>query len=139
MKKTLVAIAISVIALFAAQNANGQVRTLTSDMFFSKIWDNDNETFINKNGIVIDFYATWCKPCHIMKPIFDNVANEYYNYHFYRVDIDEEESLSGMFGIDAIPTIIYIPHFNVNRTYYQSTGVIERKELIRNIKKYLKL
>jgi thioredoxin len=138
MKKTLT-VAVLLTALFAAQDANGQVRTLTSDMFFAKIWDKSNETFINKNGIVIDFYATWCGPCRIMKPIFDNVADEYYNYHFYRVDIDKEEELSEMFGIEAIPSIIYIPPQSVNRTYFQSTGVIERKELIRNIKKYLKL
>jgi thioredoxin len=138
MKKILFLITVFVTALVVVQNASAQVRTLTADMFFIKIWDKSNETFINKNGIVIDFYATWCGPCRIMKPIFDNVADEYYNYLFYRVNVDSEEGLSEMFGIEAIPAIIYIPPNSVNRTYFQSTGVIERKELIRNIKKYLK-
>jgi thioredoxin-like negative regulator of GroEL len=106
-------------------------------MFFSRIWDNVNETFMNEYGIVIDFYATWCKPCYVMKPIFESVANEYYNYHFYRVDIEQEEALAEMFGIEAIPSIIYIPAKSVNGIYFQTTGVIEKRELIRNIKKYL--
>jgi thiol-disulfide isomerase/thioredoxin len=118
--------------------ANAQVRTLTSEMFFARIWDKSNARFINESGIIIDFYATWCRPCYVMKPIFESVSNEFYNYYFYRVDIEQEEDLSEMFGIEAIPAIIYIPPKSANGKYFQSTGVITRRELINNIKKYLK-
>ena len=119
-------------------SVNAQVRTLTSNTFFSKIWNERTENFINEHGIVIDFYATWCRPCYVMKPIFESVANEYsHYYYFYRVNIEEEEEISEMFGIESIPTIVYIPPKSVNGKYFQTTGVIERRELIKNIKKYL--
>lgn len=136
MKKFILIIVLALI--LSPKEAGAQVRALTYDSFFQKIYDKNNGRFINQNGIVIDFYASWCKPCHRMRPIFDDVSGEFYNYYFYRVDAEAEEELSEIFGIGAYPTIIYIPPYSANGKYFQSTGVIERKELRRNVKKYLK-
>jgi thioredoxin-like negative regulator of GroEL len=125
-----------VVFMVCTKVCDAQVKTLTSHEFFTKIWDEDEEEFINRYGIVIDFYATWCKPCHTMSPIFNNVARMYSSYYdFYRIDIDEEE-LAEMFEVNAIPMLIYIPARS-DGTYYQTTGLISQEELIRNIKRYL--
>lgn len=59
---------------------------------------------------VIDFYATWCRPCKMMSPIVEQLAKDYAGkMDFYKVDIDKEQELSSVFGIQSIPTFLFIP------------------------------
>lgn len=122
-----------VTALFVTQKANAQVRTLTTDMFLSNLWDENNKRFTNDKLIVIEFYATWCRPCYTMRPIFESVAREYYYYNFYSVDIDNEPELAKFFELKSIPTIAYIPPRDDGR-YLLSMGVIEKWQVIKYMK-----
>jgi len=127
-----------IISMLVSFNAFAQVKALTSNEFFSEIYDNENEVFVNKYGIVIDLYATWCGPCRVMAPIFDNVAWQYSSYfNFYRVDIDEEEDIADFFGVKSIPMLIYIPAKRNNSSFYSSSGVISKEALLDKIKKYI--
>ena len=59
---------------------------------------------------VIDFYATWCRPCKMMSPIVEQLAKDYAGkMDFYKVDIDKEQELASVFGIQSIPTFLFIP------------------------------
>ncbi len=60
------------------------------------------------NNVVIDFYATWCGPCKLLAPIFEDVAKEKENVIFVKVDVDEAGELAELFGISSIPTVVYI-------------------------------
>ena len=60
------------------------------------------------NNVVIDFYATWCGPCNLLAPIFEDVAKEKENVIFVKVDVDEAGELAELFGISSIPTVVYI-------------------------------
>ena len=60
------------------------------------------------NNVVIDFYATWCGPCKLLAPIFEDVAKEKENVLFVKVDVDEAGELAELFGISSIPTVVYI-------------------------------
>lgn len=67
------------------------------------------ETLINENNnVVIDFYATWCGPCKLLAPIFEEVSKEKENVVFVKVDVDEALELAELFGISSIPTVVYI-------------------------------
>ena len=58
---------------------------------------------------LIDFYADWCGPCKVMKPIFENVAPDYEGkVEFKKVDVEEETELSAKFGIMSIPTFVIL-------------------------------
>ena len=59
--------------------------------------------------IVIDFFATWCGPCVMIKPIFEELshANEG-KAVFIKIDVDKCEELSAQFGIQAMPTFIVV-------------------------------
>jgi thiol-disulfide isomerase/thioredoxin len=115
-----------------------QVKTLTTDEFFSKIYDDENNFFINKYGTIIDLYATWCGPCRVMEPTFNGAASEYSSYFdFYRIDIDEEEELADFFQVKSIPMLIYIPVKENNSGYYSSNGVISKNALLDKIDRYI--
>lgn len=65
------------------------------------------ENFKNeiKNGFVIaDFYAPWCGDCVRIKPILEDLAQ---NYKICMINIDECEALANEFEISRIPTLIF--------------------------------
>jgi len=59
---------------------------------------------------IVDFYATWCGPCRITAPILADLAKEYGEaIYVYKIDVDKEPELASVFGIQSIPTFIFIP------------------------------
>jgi thioredoxin 1 len=88
------------------------VKQLNEEIFKSNIFDFEkNESWIFKGDkpSVIDFYADWCQPCKKLGPIIDEVSEEYSDIDFYKVDTQNEEVLSQLFGIRSIPSILFIP------------------------------
>ena len=66
--------------------------------------------FEGSRPAVIDFYATWCGPCKMTAPIIERLARQYKGkIDFYKVDIDQERELAQLFGIQSIPTFLFIP------------------------------
>jgi len=59
---------------------------------------------------IVDFYADWCGPCKMIAPVLDQLSTAYAGkLHVYKVNTDEEPELSAAFGIQSIPTILFIP------------------------------
>lgn len=59
---------------------------------------------------IVDFYADWCAPCRISSPVLDELAVEYAGkLIIYKVDIDEEQELAAVFGIQSIPAFLFCP------------------------------
>ena len=59
---------------------------------------------------IVDFYATWCGPCKTLAPILEELAKEYAGQiDIYKVDVDKEQELAAVFGIQSIPTLLFCP------------------------------
>ncbi len=86
---------------------------LTKETFFEKVFDYEKNTewkFAGELPCVIDFYADWCGPCKMVAPIMDELSKEYAGkVNFYKVNTDEEQELAGAFGIQSIPSILFVP------------------------------
>ncbi|KAL3766184.1 hypothetical protein ACHAWO_013162 [Cyclotella atomus] len=54
--------------------------------------------------VVVDFTASWCGPCQMIAPKFEQMSNEFTNVIFVKVDVDAQEKIAGMCGIRAMPT-----------------------------------
>lgn len=98
----------------AAASAEGAVTQLSAADFRLKIMDYESHqtewVFEGKRPAVIDFYTTWCGPCKMMAPIVEEMAKAYAGkVDFYKVDIDKEQELAQTFGIQSIPTFLFIP------------------------------
>jgi thioredoxin 1 len=59
---------------------------------------------------VIDFYADWCGPCKSIAPVLEELSDQYKDQVvIYKIDTDKEMELSSLFGIQSIPTLLFIP------------------------------
>ena len=60
--------------------------------------------------LFINFWATWCGPCKMVAPVLEELATEYEGrIVIYKVDTEAEMELAGVFGIQSIPTFLFIP------------------------------
>ena len=86
---------------------------LTKEGFIEKIFDYENNKewkFQGEKPVVVDFYADWCGPCKMLSPIIDELSKEYEGrVDFYKVNTDQEMELSSVFGIQSIPSILFVP------------------------------
>jgi thioredoxin len=59
---------------------------------------------------IVDFYADWCQPCKMVAPVLEDLAREYAGQiMIYKVNTEEEQELASFFGIQSIPTLLFIP------------------------------
>ncbi len=86
---------------------------LTTAEFKEKVFDYENNQEWSYKGLtpaIIDFYADWCGPCKMVAPVLEELAKEYEGrLTIYKVDTEAEMELSAVFGIQSIPTFLFIP------------------------------
>lgn len=86
---------------------------LTTAEFKEKVFDYENNKEWNYAGelpAIIDFYADWCGPCKMVAPVLEELSEEYKDHvKIYKVDTESEQELAAVFGIQSIPSILFIP------------------------------
>ncbi len=112
---------------------------LTAEDFKKQVADYeanpDKWVFEGKRPAVIDFYATWCGPSKMTAPIIAELANTYAGkVDFYKIDIDKQPELAALFGINSIPTLLFIP---MEGNPIISVGAMDKQQMQTAIQKNL--
>jgi thioredoxin 1 len=140
MKKTFQLIMFCLIvssAAIAQKAANVEIIDLTTASFKQKVWNFDKDKTFKRIGnlpIILDFHATWCRPCKMLAPHLQAIQNKYNGkLIIYRIDVDQEPELAQRFNIQAMPTIIFMS----SKTAYKSElGYHEYDEFEKLVKSY---
>ncbi|MDR0334841.1 MAG: thioredoxin [Methanomassiliicoccaceae archaeon] len=94
--------------------------------------DSTFDAFVENNKVVlIDCWAPWCRPCKIIAPIIEELAEELKGkVAVGKLNTDENQGITIRFGINAIPTLLV---FKDKLMYEPLVGRMPKEE----IKKYL--
>jgi thioredoxin 1 len=74
-----------------------------------KVGDSDfeNEVLNADKPVLVDFWAEWCGPCHMIAPYVKEIANEQEDFlKVAKMDIDSNPVTPGRYGIMSIPTLM---------------------------------
>ena len=83
----------------------------------------EKEVLNYEGKVLVDFNATWCGPCRMLKPILEQVASD---KKVVAIDVDNNEELAIEYGISSIPCLIL---FENGKEIKRSVGLISKSEI----------
>ena len=66
------------------------------------------EAQANGKIVVVDFTATWCGPCKMIAPIYEELSMKHPQLVFLKVDVDDMHEICNEWDVHAMPTFIFI-------------------------------
>ena len=101
------------------------------------VTDGNFETEVLKSDkpVLVDFWAPWCGPCHMVSPVVEELAEEYGGkVKFLRLNTDDNMNTAATYGIRSIPTLLM---FKAGQPVDQIIGFRPKGDLKRVIDKAL--
>lgn len=96
--------------------------------------DNNNfesEVIKSEIPVVVDFSATWCGPCQMMKPVFHKLAESVSGVKFCACDIDKSSDIARKYKVAYVPTLVV---FKDGEAVNQSVGLVSENEILDMLK-----
>jgi thioredoxin 1 len=88
---------------------------------------NIRELLQGEKPVVVDFWASWCVPCHVMTPILRTMSKKFEDrITFAKVDIQNSRDLAQQFGVKSVPTLIL---FRNGKEWDRLSGIRNCSEL----------
>ena len=85
--------------------------------------------------VVVDFFATWCGPCKMLAPVFEQVGEEMKNEAtFLKVDIDQSLEIAQKFRITTVPTMMI---FKDGKPVETLVGFMPKDSIVQKVKSHL--
>ena len=84
----------------------------------------EKEVLNGEGKVLVDFNATWCGPCKMLKPVLDQVAKD--GKKIVAIDVDDDRDLAIEYGINSIPCLIL---FENGKEVKRSVGLVPVNEI----------
>lgn len=90
----------------------------------------------NPQPVLLDLWADWCGPCHMLSPTIDQLSSELAGrVTVAKLNIDENPGTAGRFGVQSIPTLLLLKD---GREVDRLVGVQPKQEILRHIEAILR-
>ncbi|OGS50462.1 MAG: thioredoxin [Euryarchaeota archaeon RBG_16_68_12] len=100
------------------------------------ITDEDFDKVVKENPyVIVDFWAEWCRPCHAIAPMIDELAKKYAGrIVFAKIDSDTNQRKFQEFGVMGIPTLLF---FKGGKLVDQVIGAMPKGPFEQRVTKHL--
>lgn len=88
--------------------------------------ENFNNTVTDNDIVLLDFWASWCGPCRMFGPIFEEASEKHTDVVFGKVDTEAQQELSAAFQIRSIPTLMA---FREQVLVFSQPGALNKQQL----------
>lgn len=137
MNKTILMLIFSTVFSLMLSAQTVKIEELDAKAFKAKVWNFDKKSTFTRIGnlpIILDFHATWCRPCKMLAPHLQAIQNKYKGKLIvYKIDVDKEPEIAKKFKVEAMPTIVFI---NSKTSYKTELGYRELSEFEALVKQY---
>lgn len=90
---------------------------------------------IQEGVVVVDFYATWCGPCKMLAPIFEELGEELKEVaKFEKVDVDQSMEIARFYNVSSVPTMII---FKEGEVMEMMAGFLPKELIKQKVQQYL--
>ena len=95
----------------------------------------EEEVLKNELPVLVDFWASWCAPCHMIIPALEYLAQTYKDkIEVKRLNVDENTKIPSKFNIMSIPTLLLFKEGEVKETI---VGALPQEKIVEIISRHL--
>ena len=142
MKKIFLLLALTIFVFAQASEPAKTTVTpidITKADFITKIHDYEKNprkwAYKGDKPAIVDFWAKWCGPCRMTNYTLKQLAAEYGDdIYIYKIDVDKEKELAAAFGVQSIPTFLFIP---IGENPQIAVGALSKEAFREAIDKFL--
>ena len=85
--------------------------------------------------VIVDFWADWCRPCHMLSPTVDEIARENAGkLKVVKMNVDENMNTPGKYNIRGIPTLLL---FKGGQVADQVVGAVPKEQIVKVIERHI--
>jgi len=89
-----------------------------------------DEAVKSENLTIVDFWAVWCGPCRVLKPLLHKIAGEHPEIQLLTVDVDANQELAAQYDINSIPAVFMFKNGQIVDSF---VGVMPENEILEKI------
>lgn len=108
MKKILTLLSLTLMGVAQADVFQDDTVILPIEEIIDVNPDNFDGLIHSDKPVVLDVYATWCRPCRLLAPILEQLNDEYgASYRFAKLNVEEQTALDKDLNVRLLPTLIF--------------------------------